>query len=175
SNEWFSRRARIELTTRAEDGRGIGNAAMQLRELFDKQTNVVVKLRALWTLYAVGAADEQFLHAQLRNSDEHVRTWAVRLLTENWPLDTVLSQRPVSADNDQRTKNNEQSVLSDFSRLAREDSSGLVRLALASTLQRMGISNRVELAAGLVSHKDDAADHNLPSLVWYGLIPVAET
>ena len=67
----------------------------QLRELFEKQSDIVVKLRAFWTLYTIGAMDEAFLRAQLRHPDEHVRTWAIRFLTDDWPLDTVMSQRPV--------------------------------------------------------------------------------
>src|SRR2546425_4395797 len=49
-NEWFSRQARLELAARAETGRELGTTKEQLRELFEKQTDVVVKLRAFWTL-----------------------------------------------------------------------------------------------------------------------------
>src|SRR6185369_13067115 len=58
--------------------------------------------------------------------------------------------------------------------VAKTDASGLVRLALASTLQRLPVSQRADLAAALLSHKEDANDHNLPLLIWYGLIPVAD-
>src|ERR1043166_9153660 len=34
-NEWFTRKSRLELATRAQDGRGIGSGKEQLRELFD--------------------------------------------------------------------------------------------------------------------------------------------
>jgi len=60
-------------------------------ELFEKQSDTVVKLRAFWTLYCIGAAEEPFLRAQLRHPNEHVRTWAIRFLTDTWPLDTVMS------------------------------------------------------------------------------------
>src|SRR5262249_29632043 len=46
--------------------------------------------------------------------------------------------------------------------------------ALASTLQRLPVSMRAELAAPLLAHSEDANDHNLPLLIWYGLIPVAD-
>src|SRR5438445_7844193 len=36
ANEWFARQARLELTARAESGRGLDHAAAQLRELFEK-------------------------------------------------------------------------------------------------------------------------------------------
>src|SRR5205814_6048498 len=82
ANEWFSRQARLELAARAESGRELGVAREQLRELFEKHGDIVVKLRAFWSLYTVGAADEAFLLAQLRHPNEHVRTWAIRFLTD---------------------------------------------------------------------------------------------
>ena len=65
-------------------------------------------------------------------------------------------------------------TMSEFVHLAKTDSSGLVRLALASTLQRLPVSHRLPLAAALIGRKEDANDHNLPLLIWYGLIPVAD-
>ena len=58
--------------------------------------------------------------------------------------------------------------------MARDDPSGLVRLVLASTLQRLPVNRRIELARALLSHDEDAADHNLPALIWTGLIPLAD-
>ncbi len=180
-NEWFVRQARLELAVRAEAGRELSAAQGQLRELFDKQRDIVVKLRAFWTLYITGGADAPFLRAQLRHPNEHVRTWAIRLLTDPWPLDTVMSQRPAVKSEIRNPKSEiEQSlrspaaVLPECVRLAKTDPSGLVRLALASTLQRLPVSQRVELAVPLLDRKEDANDHNLPLLIWYGLIPVAD-
>ena len=169
-NEWFSRQARLELTARVVAGRELSDAKKQLRELFEKQSDVVVKLRALWTLYAIGATDEAFLRAQFQHTNEHIRTWAIRLVSDTWPLDTVMSQRPVSSKSEIRNPKSE----TEFVRLAKEDASGLVRLALASTLQRLPITQRAPLATALVTRKEDANDHNLPLMIWYGLIPVVD-
>jgi putative heme-binding domain-containing protein len=57
---------------------------------------------------------------------------------------------------------------------ARDDSSALVRLALASTLQRLPVAFRPKLAAALLNHGEDEGDHNLPALIWFGLIPLAD-
>jgi putative heme-binding domain-containing protein len=57
---------------------------------------------------------------------------------------------------------------------ARADSD-LVRLVLASTLQRMPMNVRAGFAKALVQHAEDADDHNLPLMIWYGLIPVADS
>jgi len=180
-NEWFSRQARLELAARAETGRDLATAEKQLGELFENSSDLTVRLRAFWTLHAIGAMDEKFLRPQLRHPNEHVRTWAIRFLTDTWPLDTVMSQRPVRKS-ELRTPKSEvepslvtsAATLEEFVRTAKTDSSGLARLALASTLQRLPVSQRADLAAALLARKEDANDHNLPLLIWYGLIPVAD-
>jgi putative membrane-bound dehydrogenase-like protein len=163
SNEWFTRRARLELTARGNDKA----TAQQLRDLFEKNKDAAIKLRALWTLYCIGAAEPDFLRQQLQNENEHIRAWAVRLLTDHWPLDTVMSRRPTK-DVDPGDFENR------LDQLARSDKSGLVRLTVASTLQRLPIIARAQTAEILLAHKEDADDHNLPLLIWYGLIPVAD-
>src|ERR1051325_5445113 len=153
-------------SSRATANRELDTANKQLLELFEKQSDVVVKLRALWTLYAIGAADEPFLRAQLRHPNEHVRAWAVRLLTDTMPLDTVMSQRPgekSTAGNSNSGKERGQTIPAATIRglvgLAKNDGSGLVRLALASTLQRLPVSRRGDLAAALMARPEDANDH----------------
>lgn len=169
-NEWYARQARLQLATRAAGGHKLTHGIEDLRTMFAENPDPVVKLRALWTLYTLGAAQPDFLRAQLRHPDEHVRTWAVRLLSDAWPLDTTLSQRPKHS-----APVADPQVMKDFVSLAKSDSSALVRLALASVLQRLDPATRPELAAALASHREDATDHNLPLMIWYGLIPVAET
>jgi putative heme-binding domain-containing protein len=48
----------------------------------------------------------------------------------------------------------------------------MVRLALASLLQRLPLAERPALARALMSHGKDAADHNLPAMVWCALTPL---
>ncbi len=174
-NEWFSRQARIELATRAATGENLGDAKKQLRDLFDNDKQVTVKLRAAWTLFAIDGADDAFFQQILLHADEHIRAWAVRFITDSWPLDTVVSQRPEWWPD--RAASDQASLLwqAQFVLRARDDTSGLVRLAIASALQRMPPAQRPAIAAGLLSHAEDASDHNLPRLIWYGLIPVADS
>ena len=54
------------------------------------------------------------------------------------------------------------------------DSSGLVRLTLASSLQRLPVESRGELAKALASRTEDKKDHNLPLVVWAGIVPLVE-
>jgi putative heme-binding domain-containing protein len=128
----------------------------------------VVKLRALWSLHVLGAADEGLLRLLLRHDHEAVRAWAIRLLTDSRPLDRIVGPRigpePVFPEH----------LLAEFARMAGEDNSALVRLVLASTLQRLPVEQRVALALPLLAHGGDANDHNLPLLLWYGLIPLGD-
>jgi putative membrane-bound dehydrogenase-like protein len=100
---------------------------------------------------------------------ENVRAWAIRALTDKWPIDTVYG-KPRSTDSDIH-----RDLLSQFVMMAKNDNSGLVRLVLASTLQRIPPADRPALAAALLSHAEDATDHNLPKLIWYGLAPLADS
>src|SRR4030095_3295321 len=69
ANEWFARQARLELEARAASGEKLAMAKEQLREMFEKQSGIAIKLRALWSLYVIGATDETFLRRLLRHPD----------------------------------------------------------------------------------------------------------
>jgi putative membrane-bound dehydrogenase-like protein len=170
ANEWYVRQARLELSGRAARGVRLTAAIGDLRAMFTSATDAVLALRALWALHGLGEAGPAFLRAQLRHDNEHVRTWAIRLLTDEWPLDPTLSDRPrrVAAAPDR-------GLVEDLVRLGRTDPSGLVRLALASTLQRLPPGEREALATALTGRREDATDHNLPLMLWYGLIRLADT
>ncbi len=57
--------------------------------------------------------------------------------------------------------------------MAREDKSPVVRLYLASALQRLPVAQRGEILEGLLAHAEDAKDHNLPLMYWYAAEPLA--
>lgn len=171
ANEWFSRQARKELGDRAAEGKDLSDAKKELHALYDSQTDPIVQLRALWSLYVIGGADPAFLKQQLQSKNEHVRAWTVRLLADQWPSDTLMSVR----QDDPSATSAGAALNTDFAQLAAHDSSAPVRLALASLLQHLPTSQRASIADGLLSHKEDANDHNLPLLIWYGLIPVADS
>ncbi len=78
------------------------------------------------------------------------------------------------ADVASRVLSESNSLIGQLCSTGQSDRSALVRLVLASTIQRLPVALRPRLAEALTSHSEDAEDHNLPLLVWYGLIPVAE-
>jgi putative membrane-bound dehydrogenase-like protein len=166
-NEWLARAARRELIDRAARGDDAQAATLALGKLRNS-SDAVTRLRAVWTLYSLGALTRQDLFELLNDSNEHVRVWGVRLLTDDRPLDTALGEsRAEGTPPDDELTNL-------LVKLAQHDTSGLVRLALASTLQRIPSAVRPKLAAALLSHAEDTGDHNLPRLIWHGLIPLAD-
>jgi putative heme-binding domain-containing protein len=179
-SEWHVRQARLLLAERA--GRGLPGTVGQLKDdLTAAHTTLrrlaaaadpVTALRAVLALHAAGGTDAAFLRGLLAHPDEHLRAWGVRLLSDDWPLDGVLGPLPATAATVDRVASEWKGLEADFLALARNDPSGLVRLALASCLQRLPVGERPLLAAALMERAEDATDHNLPLLVWYGLIPV---
>lgn len=134
----------------------------------DNKADIRRRLLAAW---AIAAAFQPDIAASklLLDSDEHLRTWGVRLMTVSMPLDTTLSQRP--AQNEYYSNSRKSFILQD---LAAKETSAHVRLAMASALQRMPVHTRIPLARELVAHSEDSNDHNIPLMIWYGLIPTAE-
>jgi len=174
-NAWYAREATKRLQDRFASlgGVALGEERAWAHEAMDKllvkDADPVLRVRALLTLWRLGALDAAALRGFLHNDNEHVRVWAIRLLTDDWPLDTTMSLRPARAEAQPPAE-----LLAEFARMAREDQSGLVRLTLASLLQRLPPADRAALAGPLLGHAEDANDHNQPMLVWYGLIPLAE-
>ena len=178
-NEWYIRQSRLILAERSlwennhSEARSEADAAEwnkcldRLLEFFEGSDDRLA-YNAMMTLHSIGKLPDTLLDRALQHPCEHLRVWAVRLILDQHPIDSVLSQcherLPVA-----------QERLDQLISLSKTDSSGLVRLALASALQRLPLESRVHLARGLMSHREDASDHNLPLLVWYGLIPVAES
>jgi putative membrane-bound dehydrogenase-like protein len=151
-NDYFVRAARRNLQERAAAGHDMKAVHAALQRMLAEQRDVTRQLRALWALFVTGGTDETMLRKLLASDSEHLRVWAIKLLVDGGP--------PGAA------------ALADFVRLGRQDPSGLVRLFLASALQRLPAERRGDLAEALLSHGEDAADHNLPLMCWYGIEPL---
>lgn len=154
-NDWHVRQARKELQERAATKRLSNEVKSSLQKLLAEQPDVTRKLRALWALYVIGGLDEASFTDLLKHREPAVRHWAVRLAVEDRQVSDPL--RVAFAD------------------LAMNDPSPVVRLALASALQRLPLEQRPPIAAGLASHAEDADDANLPLMIWYGIEPVVAT
>jgi len=128
-----------------------------LWKIFNNNTDVTRKLRALWTLHATNGLSRNDLAGLLDHPSEHVRGWAIQLELEDNRIATSTGKQ--------------------FAAMAKEDSSPLVRLYLTSALQRLPLSDRWDIAEALIAHAEDTTDHNLPLMYWYGIEPLvpAET
>ena len=151
-NDCYVRRSRLLLQQRATEGRLDFQVHAQLWEMFDQQKDVGRKLRALWSLHVTSGLTPSNLLTLLDDPAVYVRAWAIQLLTEDGS--------PGSA------------ALKKFASLAAKDPSPVVRLYLASSLQRLDITERWDIAMALAGHAEDKADHNLPKMVWYALEPM---
>jgi putative membrane-bound dehydrogenase-like protein len=152
ANEWFVRHARRILHERASSGRNVAAARKRLRAIFKRDKDELRKLRALWTLFVVGEFEQGDLVGLLAHDSQHVRRWAIRFLVDRaYPGSEALSE---------------------MARLARDDDSSKVRLALASALQRLRLEHRWSIAMALMGHADDAQDPYLPLMIWYGVEPL---
>ena len=105
-------------------------------------------------MHAIAGLSEVELLGNLSQSgDEYLRGWTIQLACED--------KKPSDA------------LLKEFARLAREDKSPVVRLYLASACQRLPVAQRLPILEGLLSHAEDATDHNLPLMYWYASEAVA--
>jgi len=148
-NEWYVRAARKLLHERSV-GRPIQpEAQAMLLKMATGAPTAAGRLRALWTLHVIGALSDDALKSALADSDEYVRGWAIQLAADG--------HLPAA------------SILAESTRLAKTDPSPVVRLFLASAIQRFPEANAWELIEALSQHAEDAQDRNLPLLLWQGL------
>ena len=92
ANEWFVRQARRVLADRSARGERLEEARTSLRSRLLQESDPVLRLRAFWTLNLIGGVDDGLLRSLVHDPHESLRAWAVRLLTDNLPLDTIYSQ-----------------------------------------------------------------------------------
>lgn len=149
-NDWHVRHARRLLQERAST-----TVRARLAEMAFTHSEVTRRLRALWALGVTGGVDEAIALRGLANDQPPVRAWTTQLLTDD-------PKRELS-----------DAILAKLADLAEKDSSPVVRLYLCSALQRMPLEKRWGILKGLLSHAEDASDHNLPLMLWYAAEPLA--
>lgn len=154
-NDWYSRRARVLLQHRAAAGTLDAAVPAKLWELFAQSKTSAHQLRALWALHVTQNLPADRLLPLLDHAEPYVRGWSIQLLSEDRTYSPA--------------------TLAKFAAMAEKDSSPVVRLYLAAALQRMPLADRWPIANHLVAHAEDAADHNLPKMLWFGIEPMVET
>nr|WP_246343890.1 PVC-type heme-binding CxxCH protein [Adhaeribacter radiodurans] len=150
-NEWYVRNARLILQERGPNKK----VHKALKKILNDNADPTRKLRAMWALHVTKGLSEKELLALLDNENEHVRSWAIQLLAED--------------------KNLSDAALKRFADLAKNDKSAVVRLYLASAIQRTTPEKRWETLTALMQHEEDKEDHNLPLMLWYAFEPTVPT
>ena len=142
ANEWLVRMARWELRERAHRQNGLPAVTALLRDQFATAPTPAKQLTAYWTLQQISA----------------------------FAPDSIAPVAPMLAA--MRTSPNEHLqrwAVASTPATAQNTASAFLRLARASTLPSLAPDARAQLAALLLSHAEDATDHNLPLLYWSGI------
>ena len=154
-NDWFVKHSRRLLQERAVV-RKIDRKAVDVLKSFLKVANEeTTRLRAVWALSCTNELDEATLEMLVKDPSEYVRAWAIQLGFQ-------AKTRPACVQPKR------------LAELAKSDKSPVVRLYLASAAQRLPLEERWDLVEALAAHGEDAADHNLPLMIWYAAEPLAE-
>lgn len=167
---WHARRARIILQHRATERRLDQEAVDALWKQFkglewdtavdgdrrgdgsaiqNRPPGEDVRLRAYWALHVTSNVTREQMTAHLSDSDEYIRAWSIQFLCEDGMAAEDI--RPKLVD------------------MAVADPSPVVRLYLAAAIQRIEPSVGWPIAEALTQHAEDANDHNIPKMIWFGL------
>src|SRR5262249_52446965 len=131
-NDWYVRHARRILQERGPDP-AVHKALSYIALDHPDETR---RLRGLWALHVTGGLAGGRLARALLDRRPNVRGWAVQLALEDGKPSAATRKR--------------------FAEMARQDPSPVVRLYLASGLQRLPPGERWDILEGLVAHGEDA-------------------
>jgi putative heme-binding domain-containing protein len=155
-NDWYVRHARRILQERSATRAIQADAIERLVEIATSHADDTRRLRAAWVLHVTNQLNDALSKQLLVDPSPFVRGWAIQLDLER-------------SENDLSTIQ-----VIQFTIMAQADDSPIVRLYLASAMQRIPLAQRWSILEGLASHAEDARDHNLPLMIWYAAEPLAD-
>jgi putative membrane-bound dehydrogenase-like protein len=148
-NEWYSRRARLELQERHAKGDDLSAISGALYKRYANEKSVRNRLRAVWAINLATGFQPDQLAATLVDSNENVRVQAVRMLADGASV-----------------KSSDAQILA---QAAAAEQSGLVLTHIAGALQKMAPADRWKVASELAKKDKFADDRVFPLMVWYGI------
>ncbi|MGY8713339.1 MAG: hypothetical protein ACKVJ1_05630, partial [Verrucomicrobiia bacterium] len=110
------------------------------------------QLRALWALHVTDGITQENALSLLDDTEQYIRAWTIQLLAEDKNLSGVLRSK--------------------FAEMAKSEKSPVVRLYLASALQRMPYDQRWNILESLSKYSEDKEDNNIPRMLWLALEPM---
>src|SRR5262249_34507386 len=131
TNDWYVRHARRILLERAATGKLDNAARTRLAGIAVINPDETRRLRAMWALHVTGGLPADLVARQPTDKNEDVRAWEVQLALD-------AEQPPVTE------------LLPRLVELAKSDPSPVVRLYLASALQRIPSNDRWDLLTALL-------------------------
>ncbi|HUY35808.1 MAG TPA: PVC-type heme-binding CxxCH protein, partial [Pirellulales bacterium] len=153
SNDWLVRHARRVLQERG----GNEEVHAALAKMAFEHPDETRRLRGLWALHVCAGLTEERVRLGLANDRPLVRAWTIQLAMEDTSpspsTQTELGTRGTGASLGLCPSHQ-------LVELARRDPSPIVRLYLASALDRLPWAERGEILRGLLAHAEDAQDHN---------------
>lgn len=155
-NTWWARQSRRLLTERATAAAESEAIHHLLKTHLPETSDPIARIRLLETIATTGAADESWWISALATEDEYQRAAALKFLVD---LTTQGGKAPTTE------------TLHTLEKRAAEDPSGIVRLHLASLLQRLPVDLRWTITEQLATRTDYANDEQLPLIIWYGIEP----
>ncbi len=166
SNDWYVRQARTLLQFRTASGKLDRHLVHSgLTRMFATAPDTAKQLRALWALQVTGGLSRDRLGELLSHESEYIRAWAIQFLCDPSAINSFQSLNETTWKLEEKYK-------TQFSNMAKTDPSPIVRLYLASAIQRLPFAERWSILEGLVSHAEDVGDNNLPRLYWFALEPM---
>lgn len=154
-NAWHGNTARRLLQERAAAGTLDRAALAPALKSLSEDPLPVYRLRALWIRHIIGGEEAKLSPEDFAADDPALRSWAVRLLGERGDI-----------------AGGELGTLKALASQGGAEGSPVVRRHLASLLERLPDGPRWELAEILATRGEDAKDHNIPLLLWYGIEPL---
>jgi putative membrane-bound dehydrogenase-like protein len=142
SNDWFAAEARRILAERRDP-----SVLPLIRNQLRSDRDEIVALRDLWSLYVSGGLDDGAALDLLGHPVAAVRRWTIRLLGDEYRINSALCARLVS--------------------LAATEPDSMTRSQLASSCQRWNAANALSILRGLVRHDLDRNDPHIPEMIWW--------
>ncbi|WP_437224074.1 PVC-type heme-binding CxxCH protein [Planctomicrobium sp. SH661] len=158
-NTWWARQSRVILAHRAAQGLSSDELAAlrdDLKETLSKTDAEIPRIRLLETIAAVGGTSDSWWIDHLASKNEYERVAVLKFLVDQETWD---GRAPSAV------------LLKTLVELAKTDPSGLVQLHLASSLQKLPVDLRWQVADALAARSEYAHDRMLPLMVWYGIEP----
>src|SRR5262249_35947526 len=157
SNDWYVRHARRLLQERAATRKLDAAVHAEREKILFSHADETRRLRAVWALHVTGGLTEPRYRKTAADAGPHVRAWTYQLVIESkvlFPISGIMTAA------------------------AQGDPSPVVRLAIASALQRPVLADKSAedhwvILKRLFAHAEDATDHNLPLMDWYAAEPLA--